>query len=45
MDELAHPDGMRGPFGCATPDEALYSHRLFTAALESQRAGSTVLVS
>lgn len=31
-------------FICATPDEALASHRLFTAALESQRTGQTVEV-
>lgn len=32
------------PFVCATPEEALASHRLFTAALESQRTGTTVEV-
>lgn len=31
-------------FRCATPDEALASHRLFTAALESERTGGTVVV-
>jgi len=30
--------------GCLTPEEALLSHRLFTAALESQKAGSVVPV-
>ena len=30
--------------GCVTPDEAALSHRLFTAALESQRAVATVPV-
>ncbi len=28
--------------GCATPEEAIMSHRLFTAALESQKNSSTV---
>jgi predicted dehydrogenase len=31
--------------GCVTADEALQSHRLFTAALESQRNAATVSVS
>ncbi|MBE0542553.1 MAG: Gfo/Idh/MocA family oxidoreductase [Verrucomicrobia bacterium] len=31
--------------GCVTADEALQSHRLFTAALESQRKAATVTVS
>lgn len=30
--------------GCATPEETALSHRLFTAALESQRTGATVRV-
>ncbi len=34
LDELANG---RAPYGCARPEEALESHRLFTAALESQR--------
>jgi predicted dehydrogenase len=42
LDELANRDAMVGPFRCATPDEALLSHRLFTAALESQRSGTVV---
>jgi predicted dehydrogenase len=29
-------------FGCATPEEALASHEIFTAALESQRLGQAV---
>lgn len=33
------------PFGCATPDEAEMSHRIFTAALESQKQHSTVNLS
>jgi len=39
LDELG---GGTPHFRCATPDEALASHRLFTAALESQRLGTTV---
>jgi predicted dehydrogenase len=43
LDELAHGrDGMRQPFHCATPEEAAATHRLFTAALESQRERSVV---
>jgi hypothetical protein len=33
---------MRQPFYCATPEEAAVTHRLFTAALESQREKSVV---
>jgi predicted dehydrogenase len=44
LDELVHRDKMHGSFGCATPSEALLSHRLFTAALESQKTGGTILV-
>lgn len=39
LDELS---GNQPPFGCATPEEALGSHRVFTAALESARTGATV---
>jgi predicted dehydrogenase len=43
VDELAHGrEGMRQPFYCATPEEAAATHRLFTAALESQRDRTTV---
>ena len=36
LDELAHGrDGMRQPFHCVTPEEAAYTHDLFTAALRS----------
>jgi len=43
IDELAHGrDGMRQPFHCATPEEAAWSHRLFTAALESHGSGTVV---
>lgn len=42
-DEIAHgASGMSQPFACATPEEAAGSHLLFTAALESQKNGSTV---
>jgi len=44
LDELAHGDRMLQPFTCATPHEAECSHRLFTAALESERTGSVVEV-
>jgi hypothetical protein len=36
---------MRQPFHCATPAEAAWSHRLFTAALESQRTAAVVKIS
>jgi predicted dehydrogenase len=43
VDELAHgPDAMRGPFRCATPEEALATHRIFTAALRSDAEGTVV---
>ena len=42
LDELAHGREMRGPFRCATPEEAAATHRIFTAALQSDRAGSVV---
>lgn len=43
LDELAHGrDGMRQPFYCATPEEAAATHRIFTAALESQRRRAVV---
>lgn len=41
VDEL---NGGSPPFRCATPEEALESHFLFTAALESQSTGATVSV-
>jgi len=42
-DEVANgPEGMTQAFRCATPDEAAGSHRVFTAALESQRTGWTI---
>jgi hypothetical protein len=33
---------MHGPFHCATPEEAAATHRIFTAALESDRDGTVV---
>ena len=43
LDELVHGrEGMRQPFHCATPEEAALTHRLFTAALASQRERSVV---
>ena len=40
--ELAHGKPLKKFAGCVTPDEALWSHRLFTAALESQKSIRTV---
>ena len=43
---IAHGNGgMQQPFHCATPAEAAQTHRLFTAALQSQRDATTVTVS
>ena len=39
LDELV---GNEPAFGCVTPEEALMSHRVFTAALESERTRATV---
>lgn len=41
-DELVNGPNMRQPFRCVTPEETAESHRLFTAALESQRTGQTM---
>ncbi len=42
LHELEHGQ-LPSPFaGCATPDETARSHRLFTAALQSQETGQTV---
>jgi hypothetical protein len=35
---------MSQPFHCATPEEAAATHRLFTAALESQHNRAVVAV-
>ena len=42
--EIAHGQPVKRFAGCATPDEVALSHRLFTAALESQRTGQTITV-
>jgi predicted dehydrogenase len=44
LHELVHGKPLRKFAGCATPQEAAMSHRLFTAALESQRMAGTVKV-
>jgi predicted dehydrogenase len=45
LDELVHgKEGMRQPFHCATHGEAAQTHRIFTAALESQRDATTVTI-
>ncbi len=41
-DELAHRGGMRQPFYCVTPEETEQSHRILTAALESNRQAQVV---
>lgn len=41
-DELVHGKEMSQPFYCATPEEALKTHYIFTAALESQKTAKTV---
>lgn len=43
-DEIAHGEEMHQPFRCATPEEAAWSHELFTAALESHAKGDEVSV-
>jgi predicted dehydrogenase len=42
-DEITHGSD-RPAFRCATPSEAEGSHRVFTAALESQRTGETTVI-
>lgn len=42
--EVAHGKPLRPAAGCVTPEETALSHRLFTAALRSQAAGSTEVV-
>jgi predicted dehydrogenase len=45
LDELANgQDGMQQSFHCATAEEAAQTHRIFTAALESQQGAATVAV-
>ncbi|MBT3379230.1 MAG: hypothetical protein HN406_26750 [Lentisphaerae bacterium] len=40
--ELAHGSPLCPTAACATPEQAALTHRMFTAALESQRDASTV---
>ncbi|MCC6124811.1 MAG: Gfo/Idh/MocA family oxidoreductase [Pirellulales bacterium] len=42
LHELRHGRPPSQFAGCVTPEETALSHRLFTAALESQRSGTTV---
>ena len=42
LHELVHGKPLKHFAGCVTPEETALSHQLFTAALESQRQGSTV---
>ena len=44
LNELHHGPPARRFVACVTPDEAALSHRLFTAALQSQDTGQTVAV-
>ncbi len=44
LHELAHGRPAARFAGCATPQETALSHRLFTAALQSQETGQTVSV-
>jgi predicted dehydrogenase len=44
LDEFAHGRRRSLLAGCAIPEETALSHRLFTAALESQRTGNTIAV-
>lgn len=43
-DEVAHGTQMRQPFTCATPEEAAASHKVFTAALASDKTGQTIAI-
>jgi predicted dehydrogenase len=45
LDELAHREDMHGPFRCATVEETTVSHRVFTAALRSDRERRYVALS
>jgi len=42
--EMAHGQPLKRFAGCVTPEETAWSHRLFTAALESQQNSTTVAV-
>lgn len=41
FDEMKHPD-KEMPFGCVTPAETTFQHRILTAALESGKTGKTI---
>ncbi|MFA5291736.1 MAG: hypothetical protein WC496_01730 [Phycisphaerae bacterium] len=43
--ELYHGKPISKFAGCVTPDEAALSHKLFTAALESQKKNTVVSIS
>ncbi|KGX84560.1 Gfo/Idh/MocA family protein [Pontibacillus marinus] len=43
-DEIIHKDDMKQPLYCATPSEAELSHKLFTAALESNKTSNNILL-
>lgn len=43
-DEVANGKSMMQPFHCAMPEEAAGSHRVFTAALESDSSGQTISI-
>jgi hypothetical protein len=44
LHELVHGEPLKRFAGCVTPEETALSHRLFTAALESQRCAATVAI-
>jgi predicted dehydrogenase len=43
-DEVVNGKETKQPFTCATPEEAAASHKVFTAALESEKTGATVAI-
>ncbi|WP_026688383.1 Gfo/Idh/MocA family protein [Alteribacter aurantiacus] len=43
-DELVNKENMKQSFYCATPDEAEGSHKIFSAALESNHTGRTIQI-
>jgi predicted dehydrogenase len=44
LDELVSGKPSKRFAGCVTPDEVAMSHKLFTAALESQKTGQTIAI-
>jgi predicted dehydrogenase len=44
VDELVHGEAKKGPFGCATPEEAATSHAVWAAAMESHANGVGVRI-